>query len=46
MRDDEGNPIQIAQPNTRAYLDLGQKTKPNDLIRKLNPVKPADKKKM
>jgi putative protease len=35
MRDDEGNPIQIAQPNTRVYPDLGVKTKPNDLIRKL-----------
>ena len=34
MRDDEGNPIQIAQPNTRAYLDFGLKTQPNDLIRK------------
>jgi putative protease len=35
MRDDEGNPIPIAQPNTRVYPDLGLKTKPNDLIRKL-----------
>ena len=34
MRDDEGNPIQIAQPNTRVYPDLGLKTKPKDLIRK------------
>jgi putative protease len=34
MRDDEGNPIQIAQPNTRVYPDLGLKAKPNDLIRK------------
>ena len=35
MRDDEGNPVQIAQPNTRVYPDLGLKTKPSDLIRKL-----------
>jgi putative protease len=35
MRDDEGNPIQTAQPNTRVYPDLGVKTNPNDLIRKL-----------
>jgi putative protease len=34
MRDDKGNPIQIAQPNTRVYPDLGLKAKPNDLIRK------------
>jgi len=34
MRDDEGKPIQIAQPNTRVYPDLGLKTNPNDLIRK------------
>jgi len=40
MRDDEGNPIQIAQPNTRAYPDLGLKTKPNDLIRKPVLVEP------
>jgi len=42
MRDDEGNPIQIAQPNTRIYLDLGMKTKPNDLIRKLILVEPSE----
>jgi putative protease len=35
MRDDEGNPIQIARPGTRVYPDLGMKTNPNDLIRKL-----------
>jgi putative protease len=35
MRDEQGNPIQIAQPNSRVYPDLGIKTKPNDLIRKL-----------
>jgi len=35
MRDDEGNPIQIARSGTRVYPDLGLKTKPNDLIRKL-----------
>jgi U32 family peptidase len=35
MRDDQGNPIQIAQPGTRVYPDLGFKTKPYDLIRKL-----------
>jgi putative protease len=40
MRDNAGEPIQIAQPNTRVYLDLGLNTKPNDLIRKLNPVEP------
>ncbi len=40
MRDDEGNPIQIAQPNTRVYPDLGLKTKPNDLIRKPVLVEP------
>ena len=40
MRDDAGDLIQIAQPNTRAYLELGLKTQPNDLIRKLNPVEP------
>jgi putative protease len=34
MRDDEGSPIQIAQPNSRVYPDLGLKTNPNDLIRK------------
>jgi len=34
MRDDKGNPIQIAQPNTRVYLDLGLNANPNDLIRK------------
>jgi putative protease len=38
MCDDEGKPIQIAQPNTRVYPDLGLKTKPNDLIRKLTLV--------
>lgn len=42
MRDDEGNPIQIAQPNTCVYLDLGLKTKPNDLIRKLILVEPSE----
>ena len=36
LRDDEGQPIQIAQPGTRVYPDLGLETKPNDLIRKLN----------
>jgi hypothetical protein len=40
MQDDEGNPIQIAQPNTRIYLDLGLKPAPNDLIRKLILVDP------
>jgi putative protease len=40
MRDDEGNPIQIAQPNTRVYPDLGLKTKPNDLIRQSILVEP------
>ena len=40
MRDDEGNPIQIAQPNTRVYPDLGLKAEPNDLIRKLILVEP------
>ena len=35
MEDEEGNPIQIARPNTRVYPDLGLKTKPNDLIRKV-----------
>jgi hypothetical protein len=40
MRDDEGNPIQIAQPNTRVYPDLGLKAEPNDLIRKLILVDP------
>ncbi len=34
MRDEQGNPIQIAQPGTRVYPDLGMKTRPNDLIRK------------
>jgi putative protease len=34
MRDDQGNPIQIAQPGSRVYPDLGMKTSPNDLIRK------------
>jgi hypothetical protein len=34
MRDEKGNPIQIAQPGTRVYPDLGMKTKPNDLVRK------------
>jgi len=40
MRDDEGNPIQIAQPNTRIDPDLGVPTEPNDLIRKLISVEP------
>jgi len=40
LRDDKGNPIQIAQPNTRVDPDLGLKTKPNDLIRKLIVVEP------
>jgi putative protease len=40
MRDDEGNPIQTAQPNTRVYPDLSLKTQPNDLIRKLISVDP------
>jgi len=35
LRDDEGNPVQIAQPNTRVYPELGLITNPNDLIRKL-----------
>ena len=43
MRDDTGKPIQIAQPNTRVYPDLGLKTKPNDLIRKLTLVEPLNK---
>ena len=34
MRDEKGNPIQIAQPGTRVYPDLGMKTKPNDLVRR------------
>ena len=34
MRDEKGNPIQMAQPGTRVYPDLGMKTKPNDLVRK------------
>jgi putative protease len=41
MRDDAGNPIPIAQPNTRVDPDLGLKTKPNDLIRKLIVVAPS-----
>jgi len=43
MCDDEGNSIQIAQPNTRVYPDLGLKTKPNDLIRKLTLVESFNK---
>ena len=35
MRDREGKPIQIAQPNTRVSADLGLKTSPCDLIRKI-----------
>ena len=35
LRDEEGRPIQIARSGTRVYPDLGLKTKPNDLIRKL-----------
>ena len=35
MRDEQGNQVQTAQPNSRVYSDLGTKTKPNDLIRKL-----------
>ena len=35
MRDEEGQPIQIARSGTRVYPDLGWKAKPNDLIRKL-----------
>ena len=45
MRDDEGNPIQIAQPNTRAYLNLGLATQSNDLIRKpvlVEPIVPGE----
>jgi hypothetical protein len=42
MRDDEGNSIQIAQPNTCVYLDLGLKTKSNDLVRKLILVEPSE----
>jgi putative protease len=40
LRDHEGNPIQIAQPNTQVYPELGLKTKPNDLIRKPILVEP------
>ena len=40
MRDEEGNPIQTAQPNTRIYAKFGLKTNPNDLIRKLILVEP------
>jgi putative protease len=35
MQDEEGKPIVIARSGTRVYPDLGLKTKPNDLIRKL-----------
>jgi putative protease len=35
MRDEEGNPTPVVHPGTRVYPDLGMKTKPNDLIRKL-----------
>jgi hypothetical protein len=35
LRDDRGNPIQIAQPGSLIYPDLGMKTSPNDLIRRL-----------
>ena len=35
LRDDQGHPLQIARPGTRVYPDLGLKTNPNDLIRKL-----------
>ena len=35
LRDEKGNPTQVAQPGTRAYPELNLKTKPNDLIRKL-----------
>ena len=37
MRDEEGSRIQIAQPGSRVFPDLGLKTRPNDLVRKLNP---------
>ena len=36
MRDDAGNSILFAQPGTRVFPDLGVKTRPNDLVRKLN----------
>jgi putative protease len=35
LRDEKGNPTQVAQPGTRAYPELNMKTKPNDLIRKI-----------
>jgi len=35
MQDEEGKPIEIARSGTRVYPDLGLKTRPNDLIRKL-----------
>jgi putative protease len=35
LRDEEGNPSQVAQPGTRTYPELNLKTKPNDLIRKV-----------
>jgi putative protease len=46
MRDDLGNPIQTAQPNTRAYPDLGLKTEPNDLIRKPVLVEPMERREL
>ncbi len=36
MRDEEGSRIQFAQPGMRIFMDLGLKTRPNDLVRKLN----------
>jgi hypothetical protein len=35
MQDEDGKPIEIARSGTRVYPELGLKTKPNDLIRKL-----------
>ncbi|MGD8291645.1 MAG: U32 family peptidase [Desulfobacterales bacterium] len=35
MRDDQGNSIQVAQPGARVYPDLGLKTHPNDLVRRV-----------
>ena len=35
MRNDEGSRIQFAQPGMRIFPDLGFKTRPNDLVRKL-----------
>jgi putative protease len=35
MHDDQGNSIQVAQPGNRVFPDLGLKTKPNDLVRRI-----------